>query len=162
MLVPAIRSLAVKQQLHSWLARWLLLAIYLRTLKIALLHKLSGQQAVKQPSTRIDHSTPYSSPHRISTNTYTDHTLIKVCHLSIRRNSPEECLRNLNRACSIRLSSLLVLSSVVRKSGNGETWIGHRACSIRPTSLLVLSSFLRKSGNGETGIGRAVSDSIAS
>ncbi len=45
------------------MARWLILAIYFRNWRIALFHKLSAQQAVKQPSTRIDQSTPYSSPH---------------------------------------------------------------------------------------------------
>jgi hypothetical protein len=45
------------------MARWLILAIYLRNWRIALFHKLSAQQAVKQSSTRIDKSTPYASPH---------------------------------------------------------------------------------------------------
>jgi len=48
------------------MARWLILAIYFRNLRIALFHKLSAQQAIKQPSTRIDQSTPYSSPPGIS------------------------------------------------------------------------------------------------
>jgi len=41
------------------MARWLILAIYLRNLMIALFHKLSAQEAVKQPSARIDQSTPF-------------------------------------------------------------------------------------------------------
>jgi hypothetical protein len=57
------------------MARWLILAIYFRNLRIALFHKLSAQQAAKQPSTIIDQSTTYSSPHGISTSTYTDPTL---------------------------------------------------------------------------------------
>jgi hypothetical protein len=67
------------------MARWLILAIYFRTLRIALLHKLSAQQAVKQPSTRIDQSTAYSSPHGISRSTYTDHTIVKGALLSIKK-----------------------------------------------------------------------------
>jgi hypothetical protein len=51
------------------MARWLILAIYFRNLRIALFHKLSAQQVVKQPSTIIDQSTPYSSPHGISRST---------------------------------------------------------------------------------------------
>jgi len=54
------------------MARWLILSIYFRNFRIALFHKLSAQQAVKQPSTRIDQSTPYSSPHGISRSTYSD------------------------------------------------------------------------------------------
>jgi hypothetical protein len=53
------------------MARWLILAIYFRNLRIALFHKLSAQQAIKQPSTRIDQSTPYSSPPGIFRSTYT-------------------------------------------------------------------------------------------
>jgi hypothetical protein len=56
------------------MARCLILAIYFRTLRITLLHKLSAQQPVKQPSTGIDQPTPYSSPQGISRSTYTDHT----------------------------------------------------------------------------------------
>jgi hypothetical protein len=72
------------------MARWLILAIYFRNLRIALFHKLSAEQAVKQPSTRIDQSTTYSSPHGISRSTYTDHTIIKVARLSIKQGKPEE------------------------------------------------------------------------
>jgi hypothetical protein len=57
------------------MARWLIIAIYFRNLRIALFQKLSAEQAVKKPSTRIDQSRPYSCPHGISTSTYTDPTL---------------------------------------------------------------------------------------
>jgi hypothetical protein len=70
--------------------RWLILAIYFITFRIALLHKLSAQQAVKQPSTRIDQSTPYSSPEGISRSTYTDHAIAKRALLSIKQGKPEE------------------------------------------------------------------------
>jgi hypothetical protein len=59
------------------MARWLILAIYFRNSRIALFHKLSAEQAVKQPSTRIDQSTPYSSPQGISRSTYTDDTIMR-------------------------------------------------------------------------------------
>ncbi len=72
------------------MARWLILPIYFRNLRIALFHKLSAQQAVNQPSTRINQSTPYSSPNGISRRSCTDHTTIKEAQVSIKQRKPEE------------------------------------------------------------------------
>jgi hypothetical protein len=58
------------------MTRWLILAIYSRNLRITLFQKLLTHEAVKKSSTRIYRSTPYSSPHRISTGTHADHTII--------------------------------------------------------------------------------------
>jgi hypothetical protein len=59
------------------MTRSLILAIYCRNLRIALFQKLWTHKAVKKSSTRIYQSTPYSSPHRISTSPYTQHTITK-------------------------------------------------------------------------------------
>jgi hypothetical protein len=57
------------------MTRCLILAICSTNLSRTLFHKLSTHEAVKKSSTKNYQSTPYSSPHRISTSTNTTHTI---------------------------------------------------------------------------------------
>jgi hypothetical protein len=66
----ACHPLVAGEATSTLMTRCLILAICSRNLRRTLFQKLSTLKAVKKYSTRIYQSTPYSSPHRISTSTY--------------------------------------------------------------------------------------------